>query len=148
MIMEPEKANARRLPGERVIKRTNAAKVRRTPRDVNATYVPPELCGWEVEPGVFWIQTTEPEFSRKLETRHDMRQVEMVGVKYFLRIFETRGRWRKIRRIIDRFVVLSAGGHFPRGLRRQNGSKKAGSVAVPPSANGENNAVFAPGGGQ
>src|SRR5215831_14887408 len=105
-----ENANARRQPGDRVRKLTDAAKAGRSPRDVSATYGPPELCGWEVEPGVFWIQTTDPQFSRKLETRHDMRQVEMVGVKHFLRIFETRGRWRKVRRIIDRFI-LSAGGH-------------------------------------
>ena len=142
-----ENANARRQPGERVNKLCNAAKVRRSPRDVNATFGPPELCGWEVEPGVFWIQTTEPEFSRKLETRQDMRRVEMVGVNHFRRTFETRGRWRKIRRIIDRFLV-SAGGHFSQAVRPQNGSKKAGSVTVPGSANGKNNGLILTGGGQ
>ena len=96
-MRSPQNANARRQPGERAIKLTDAAKVRRSPRDVNATYGPPELCAWEVEPGVFWIQTTEPEFSRKLEKRHDMRRVEVSGVNHFRRTFETRGRWRKIR---------------------------------------------------
>jgi hypothetical protein len=124
-----ENANARRLPGGRVNKLTDAAKVRRSPRDVNATYGPPELCGWEVEPGVFWIQTTDPQFSRKLETRHDMRRVEVVGVNHFRRTFETRGRWRKIRRIIDRFLV-SAGDRFSQRFGPQNGSKKAGNVGV------------------
>jgi len=142
----PQKANARRSPGERVSKLTNAAKVRRSPRDVNATYGPTELCAWQVAPGVFWIQTTERQFSRKLETRHDMRRVEMVGVNHFLRTFETRGRWRKIHRIVDRFLV-SAGGHFSQGFRPQNASKKSGSVTVPDSANGENNGVFPAGGG-
>jgi hypothetical protein len=142
-----QKANARRTPGARANKLTNAAKVRRSPRNVNATYGPPELCAWEVEPGVFWIQTTEPEFSRKLETRYDMRRVEVVGVNHFRRTFETRGRWRKIRRIIDRFLV-SAGGHFSKGFRPQNTSKKTGSVSVPASANSENSAVILAGGGQ
>jgi len=86
------------------------------------------------EPGVFWIQTTDPQFSRKLETRHNMRRVEVVGVNHFRRTFETRGTWRKVQRIIDRFLV-SAGGHFFYALRPQNRSKRAGSVMVPPSSN-------------
>jgi len=143
----PENANARRQPGERVNKLTNAVKVRRSPRDVNATYGSAELCGWEVEPGVFWIQTTEPKFSRKLEKPQDMRRVEMTGVDHFRRTFETRGRWRKIHRIIDRFLV-SAGGHFSWRFRPQDGSKKSGSVSVPASTNGQNNAVLVAGGGQ
>lgn len=142
-----EKANARRTPGERVNKLTDERKLRRLPRDVNATYGPPELCAWEVEPGVFWIQTTKPEFSRKLETRHDMRRVEMVGVNQFRRTFETRGRWRKIRRIIDRFLV-SAGDRFSHDFRRRKRSERSGSVSVPGSSNRANNAVFLAGGGQ
>jgi hypothetical protein len=142
-----ENANARRQPGERVNKLTDKRKLRRSPRDVNVTYGPLELRAWQVEPGVFWIQTTEPQFSRKLETRHDMRRVEMNGVNHFRRTFETRGRWRKIRRIIDRFLV-SAGGHFSQGFRPQNASKKSGSVSVPGSANGQNNGVLMAGGGQ
>jgi hypothetical protein len=140
-------ANARQQPGERVSKLTDAAKVRRLPRDVNATYGPPELCAWQVEPGVFWIQTTEPQLSRKLEKRKDMRRVEVNGVNHFRRTFETRGRWRKIRRIVDRFLV-SAGDHFSQGFRPQDGSKKNGSVSVPASSNGQNNAVLVAGGGQ
>jgi len=146
-MKEAENANARQQPGERVNKLTDAANVRRAPRGVNATYGPPELCGWEVEPGVFWIQTTEPEFSRKLETRHDMRRVEVVGVNHFRRTFETRGRWRKVRRLVDRFLV-SAGGHFSPDFRPQNVSKESRSVRVPASANGQKNGIFVPGGGQ
>src|SRR5262249_22993797 len=142
-----EKANARRSPGARVNKLTDKQKVRRLPRDVNATYGPPELCAWEVEPGVFWIQTTDPQFSRRLETRHDMRRVEVVGVNHFRRTFETRGRWRKVQRIIDRFLV-SAGGHSLGVFRPQGASKKHGSVNVPASANGQNNAILSAGGGQ
>src|ERR1700745_1894006 len=71
------KANARRQPGERVSNLTDKPKLRTSPRDVNKSYGPPELCGWQVAPGVFWIQTTEPRFSRKLEKREDTRRVEL-----------------------------------------------------------------------
>jgi hypothetical protein len=140
-------ANARRQPGERVSKLTDGMKVQRLPRAVNATYGPNELCAWEVEPGVFWIQTTEPEYSRKLEKREDMRRVEMIGINHFHRTFETRGRWRKIRRIIDRFL-MSAGDQFSGGLDPQASSKNGGSINVPASANGENNGIFLAEGGQ
>ena len=143
----PKNANARRLSGARVNKLPDGRKLRRQPRDVNATYGPSQLCGWEVECGVFWIQTTEPQFSRKLETRRDMRRVELVGVDHFRRTFETRGMWRKIRRIIDRFLV-SAGGHFSGNLWPQNASKKSQSVNVPRSTNGQNNGAFLAGGDQ
>jgi hypothetical protein len=105
------KANARRQPGERVNKLTDTAKLRTSPRDVNASYGPPELCAWQVGPSVFWIQTTEPQFSRKLEKRKDTRRVEVSGTNHFRRTFELRGTWRKIRRIIDRYLV-SAGDQF------------------------------------
>jgi len=142
-----QKASTRRQSGERVSKLPDVAKVRRLPRDVNATYGPPELCAWEVEPGVFWIQTTKPELSRKLEKREDVRRVEVSGVNHFRRTFELRGRWRKIRGIIDRFLV-SAGDQFSGGLGPQASSKNGGSMNVPASANGENNGIFLAGGGQ
>lgn len=147
MITPDKKANARRSPGERVNKLTNKRKLRRLPRDVNATYGPAELCAWQVEPGVLWIQTTDPQFSRKLETRHDMRRVEMVGVSHFQRTFETRGRWRKIRRLVDRFLV-SAGGQFSANLRPQNASKNRRRVKVPPNVNRRFKTVLTAGGGR
>jgi hypothetical protein len=109
----PQNANARRQPGERVIKLSDEQRLGVSIRDVNATYGPPELCAWRVEPGVFWIQTTEPRFSRRLEKREDTRRVEIDGVNHFRRTFEIRGTWRKIRRIIDRYLV-SAGDQFSR----------------------------------
>ena len=130
-----QKASTRRQSGERASKLTNVATVRRLPRDVNATYGPPELCAWKVEPGVFWIQTTKPELSRKLEKREDMRRVEMNGVNHFHRTFETRGRCRKIRGIIDRFLV-SAGDQFSGGLGLQASSKNGGSMTATPSEGG------------
>jgi len=105
------KANARRQPGERVSNLTDKPKLRTSLRDVNKSYGPPELCAWQVDPSVFWIQTTDPQFSRKLEKREDTRRVEMTGTNHFRRTFELRGTWRKIRRIIDRYLV-SAGDQF------------------------------------
>jgi hypothetical protein len=111
MTAPPEKASARRQPSERVTQLTNGSRLRTRARDVNATYGPSELCAWPVAPGVFWIHTTEPQFSRKLEKRQDVRRVGIAGVNHFRRTFEIRGTWRKIRRIIDRYLV-SAGDQF------------------------------------
>ena len=91
------------------------------------TYGPPQLCAWQVVPGVFWIQTTEPQFSRKLEKREDARRVEINGVNHFRRTFEVRGTWRKVRRIIDRYLV-SAGDQFSPDFGPQVALKTAGSI--------------------
>src|SRR5438105_3093847 len=125
----PQQANARRQPGERVNKLTDAARLPTAPRDVNATYGPPEHCAWQVEPGVFWIQTTEFAFSRKLEKREDTCRIEINGVNHFRRTFKIRGTWRKIRRIIDRYLV-SAGDQLFGIFGPQAASKKRGSVAA------------------
>ena len=127
MTAPPEKASARQQPGERVTELTKRSRLRPRARDVNATYGLPELCAWSVAPGAFWIQTTEPQFSRKLEKRQDVRRVEISGVNHFRRTFEVRGTWRKVRRIIDRYLV-SAGDQFSPGFRPQVASRTAGSI--------------------
>ena len=124
-----KKANARRQPGERVSNLTDKRKLRTSLRDVNKSYGPPELCGWQVAPGVFWIQTTEPQFSRKLEKREDTRRVELTGVDHFRRTFELPGTWRKIRRIIDRYLV-SAGDQFLPDLSAPIASEIAPSIST------------------
>jgi hypothetical protein len=126
---QPEKANARRQPGERVSKLTDVPKLRTAVRDVNATYGPPELCGWQVAPGVFWIQTTDPRFSRKLEKREDARRVEVSGVNHYRRTFELQGTWRKIRRIIDRYLV-SASDQFSPDFPPASASQIAPSITT------------------
>jgi hypothetical protein len=93
----------------------------------NSTYGPPELCAWQVVPGVFWIQTTDPQFSRKLEKCEDARRVEVTGVNFFRRTFEVCGTWRKVRRIIDRYLV-SAGDQFSGHLWPQAASKSRASI--------------------
>jgi hypothetical protein len=100
---------------------------KRALRNDSKTCGAPELYAWQVAPGVFWIQTTEPQFSRKLEKREDARRVEMSGVNHFRRTFELRGSWRKIRRLIDRYLV-SAGDQFSGDLRAQGASKDGGSI--------------------
>jgi hypothetical protein len=127
MSAPPEKANARRQPGERVTHLTNGSRLRPNARDVSPTYGPPQLCVWQVVAGVFWIQTTLPEFSRKLEKREDARRVEISGVNHFRRTFELRGTRRKVRRIIDRYLV-SAGDQFSRDFGPQVASKTVGSI--------------------
>jgi hypothetical protein len=104
-----------------------APGIKRAPTNDGETYGPPELCAWQVVPGVFWIQTTEPQFSRKLEKREDARRVEVSGINHFRRTFEIRGTWRKIRRIVDRYLV-GAGDQFSGNLRAQSASNVAGSI--------------------
>jgi len=128
-VSAPKKANARRQPGERVSKLTDKTKLGKRLRTVNATYGPPELCGWQVAPGVFWIQTTEPRFSRKLEKREDTRRVELTGVDHFRRTFELPGTWRKIRRVINRYLV-SAGDQFLPDLPAPIASEIAPSIST------------------
>jgi hypothetical protein len=84
--------------------RPSTANAAPTMRDSD-TFGTPELCAWQVAPSVFWIQTTEPRFSRKLDKREDVHRVEVRGVNHFRRIFEIRGRRRKIQRIIDRYLL-------------------------------------------
>jgi hypothetical protein len=73
------------------------------------TYGPPELCVWKVGPGRFWFQTTEPEYSRKLDQRQDTRRVGMTGVNHYRRTYEMQGTWRKVKGIVDRYLMLTSG---------------------------------------
>jgi hypothetical protein len=51
-------------------------------KDPFYTYGPPDLCAWQVEKlgggqGIFWLQTTDRSFGRKLRKRLDTRRVAM-----------------------------------------------------------------------
>jgi hypothetical protein len=70
-----------------------------------------ELCGWKTQPRVFIIQTRRPEFARKLRKRQDCSELATVGVNFYLRQFAVSGDWRKIRRVITRYL-RSAGDQF------------------------------------
>jgi hypothetical protein len=71
------------------------------------TYGPAKLCVWKVAPGVFWLQTTEPTYSRKLDQRQDTRRVAVTGVNHYRRTYEMRGNWRKVKGIVRRYVMAT-----------------------------------------
>ena len=73
------------------------------------TYGPPELCVWKIAPGIFWFQTTEPQYSRKLDQRQDGRRVGLTGVNHYRRTYEMRGSWLKVKRIVDRYLMPTSG---------------------------------------
>ena len=127
MNQPPEDANARVQPGERVTKLTNSRRLGNRRLDVNKTYGPPKLCGWQVVPGMFWIQTTEPCFSRKLEKRADVRRVAVDGLNHYRHTFELQGTWRKIRRIVDSYL-MSAGDQLSPDFPPASASQIAPSI--------------------
>jgi methylmalonyl-CoA mutase N-terminal domain/subunit len=84
--------------------------------DPSYTYGPPDLCAWKVAPGIFWLQTMQ--YARKLDKRKDTRRLGITGVNHYRRTYETRGNWRKIKRIVDRYL-MSAGDTFSGAESRQ-----------------------------
>jgi len=81
--------------------------MRGSAREVNVTYGPPELCVWKVAPGTFWFQTTDPEYSRKLDQRQDTRRVEVTGVNHYRRTYEIQGTWRMVEGIVRRYLMAT-----------------------------------------
>jgi hypothetical protein len=82
------------------------------------TYGPPELCAWKVAPGTFWFQTTDPRYSRKLDQRQDTRRVAVTGVNRYRRTYEMRGTWRKVRGIVNRYLMLTGNTVFSAESRK------------------------------
>jgi hypothetical protein len=95
--------------------------------DPSYTYGPPELCAWKVGPGIFWFQTTDPQYARKLDKRRDARRIGITGVNHYRRTYEMRGNWWKVKRIIDRYL-MSAGDTFSCSELTKNASKIAPRV--------------------
>ena len=81
------------------------------------TYGPPELCAWKVAPGTFWFQTTDPRYSRKLDQRQDTRRVAVTGVNHYRRTYEMPGNWRKVKGIVNRYLMRTGDTFFDAGLR-------------------------------
>ena len=73
--------------------------------DPFCTYGQSELCVWKVVPGTFWFQTTDPQYSRKLDQRQDTRRVAVTGVNHYRHTYEIRGNWRKVKGIVDRYLM-------------------------------------------
>jgi hypothetical protein len=91
------------------------------------TYGPPQLCAWKVAPGTFWFQTTDPRYSRKLDQRQDTRRVAVTGVNHYRRTYAMRGNWRKVKGIVNRYLMLT-GDTFSAAKSRQDASKTAPRV--------------------
>jgi hypothetical protein len=90
--------------------------------DPSYTYGPPELWVWKVGPDTFWLQTTDPQYARKLDKRKDTRRIGITGVNHYRRTYEMPGNWRKVKRIVDRYL-MSAGNTFSGTGSRQDASK-------------------------
>src|SRR5437879_9588476 len=93
-----------------------------------------ELCGWKTQPRVFIIQTRRPEFARKLRKRQDCSELATVGVNFYLRQFAVSGDWRKIRRLITRYLT-STGDHISDATSRQDASQLSGSIKTAAARN-------------
>jgi hypothetical protein len=96
------------------------------------TYGSSELCGWRVESlgkdeGIFWLQTSDKAFARKLGKRQDTKRVENYGWNHFRQTYEMRGSWRKVKRLIDRYI-LSAGDCISAQNAPQDAPNLAGRV--------------------
>jgi len=91
------------------------------------TYGPPELCAWKVAPGTFWFQTTDPRYSRKLDQRQDTHRVAVTGVNHYRRTYEMRGNWRKVKGIVNRYLMLT-GDMFSSRIPAASASKLAPRV--------------------
>lgn len=89
------------------------------------TYGSPELCVWKVAPSTFWFQTTDPRYSRKLDQRQDARRVAISGVNHYRRTYEMRGSWRKVRGVVNRYLMRT-GDTFSSARLRQ------GALEIPP----------------
>jgi hypothetical protein len=95
--------------------------------DPSYTYGPPELCAWKVAPGIFWLQTKDPQYARKLDKREDTRRIAITGVNHYRRTYEMPGSWRKVKGIVDRYI-MSAGDTFSCSESSQNASEFAPRV--------------------
>ena len=96
------------------------------------TYGPPELCVWQIERlgsgrGIFWFQTTDRHFARGLSKRKDTRRVGVTGFNHFRQTYEMEGSWRKVKRIIDRYILSAADRILPQNSL-QNASDLGGRV--------------------
>jgi hypothetical protein len=101
-------------------------------KDPLYTYGPRELCGWQVEKlgkdnSIFWLQTTDKAFARKLDKRQDTKLIAIYGWNHFRQTYEMRDSWRKVKRLIDRYI-LSTGDSFSAQNTAQDASNLAGRV--------------------
>ena len=103
--------------------------------DSSHTYGPPALCVWKVGSGTFWFQTTDPQYARKLDKREDTRRIGVTGINHYRRTYAMRGNWRKVKRIVDRYI-MSASDTFSGGESRQGPAEIAPRVRTASNGKG------------
>jgi hypothetical protein len=64
-----------------------------------------DLAAWPVAPGITWIQTRSPQFTRKLSQRSDARLVARGVAGGYLRIYEFSHGLAWAQRLIARYTV-------------------------------------------
>jgi hypothetical protein len=96
-------------------------------KDPFYTYGAPELCAWQVTAGLFWIQTRDKNYARKLYRRNDTRKVEICGHNFFQETYEMAGSWRKVKRLISRYISVTPD-HISTPTRGYNASDLASRV--------------------
>jgi hypothetical protein len=104
-------------------------------KDSYRPYGEGELCGWKTQTRVFIIQTRRPEFARKLRKRQDCSELATVGINFYLRQFAVSGDWRKIRRLITRYLA-SAGDQFSAQVAAEKRLKIVPRVRIAGTAEG------------
>ena len=72
---------------------------------MNETLGSQELCVWQPERGVVWVQTREPRHARRLGQRSDGRLVARGVAGGYLRTFEFRRSLTWAARLVKRYMV-------------------------------------------
>jgi len=128
MSAPPDKANARRQPGERVTLTDCTPSLASLTPEVNLIQF------WPISARVTRIQTRHPSIARALRRLKDTRQVGESVAGGYLRLFDSTQRLGKLRKVlkkIERANNTNKGAFLPRGgLRKSpvNGSEGRGSI--------------------
>jgi hypothetical protein len=126
----PEKANARRQPGER------ATLTDRTPSLASLTPRVNLIQFWPISARVTRIQTRYPAIARELRRLKDTRQVGESVAGGYLRLFDSTqplGKLRKVLKKIGKANNTNKGAFLPRGGLRKgpvNASEARGSICI------------------
>jgi hypothetical protein len=122
----PEKANARRQPGERVIL-TDC-----TPSRASLAHGVNLIQFWPISARVTRIQTLHPAIARELRRLKDTRQVGESVAGGYLRLFDSTQPLRKLRKTLKRIEQASRRTLSPKeGLRKSLASAPYGAGRYP-----------------
>jgi hypothetical protein len=126
----PEKANARRQPGERVTLTDCTPSLASLTPGVNLIQF------WPISAHVTRFQTRHPAIARELRRLKDTRQVDESVAGSYLRLFDSTQRLAKLRKVlkkIEKANNTNKGAFLPRGgLRKSpvNASRARGSTSI------------------